>query len=449
MNLATDSAPLSSFFRRLISLGVSLTFCALEGGCASFTSLRDHSTALASTFWGRPSRSLDAQSYDLYAESMAAARKPSAIGLVPASAGSSPMQKEGSATLSGQDKVTQVEQSRSSSTGTRNRERSEDATVRVTLGRPESLPTLAKPGDALAPVLASAAATNWKHSRKNLTDALPLAVTRHRTTVPSRTGQESPDRLSFTETRTPSHEDELQTILARAKDRLDAISTYQVNISRIERIGGNLQPEEEAILSIRRKPKAVRLEWPKGPNKGREVIYSSALDDRMMYVNMGNPSLPITRMTIPVDSPLALRNSRHAITEAGFDTIFENLFKSLRPSLHDVAASGKLVYKGVERPKGLDQPCHLLERVTPQGETWQVYLDTRTLMPAVVLAYHSRNELIERYIYRNLHANPVELAAGNAFDPDQRWGEPKNWLSRLARATTSPADASSGQAATR
>ena len=107
------------------------------------------------------------------------------------------------------------------------------------------------------------------------------------------------------------------------------------------------------LLSIRRKPKAVRLEWTSGPSKGREVIYSSTVNDRMMYVNMANSPLPMPRMSIPVDSPLAMRNSRHPITEAGFDTIIDNLLQSReRPARTALGGTGKLTYKGIERPQG-------------------------------------------------------------------------------------------------
>ena len=181
-----------------------------------------------------------------------------------------------------------------------------------------------------------------------------------------------------------------------------------MNITRVELVGGRLQSEEEAILSIRRNPKAVRLEWHDGPSKGREVIYSAALNDRMMYVNVGNPSLLISRMSIPVDSPIAMRNSRHPITEAGFDTILDNLFQYIDDGRKATAKGGKLAYRGLERPKGLDQPCHLIERVAPGGETWSVYLDPTTLMPAVVSAVKTGSgELIERYTYRNLRPNPT------------------------------------------
>jgi hypothetical protein len=71
-------------------------------------------------------------------------------------------------------------------------------------------------------------------------------------------------------------------------------------------------------------------------------------------------------------------------------------------------------------------------------------------MPAMVSAVQtSSGELIERYIYRNLRPNPVELASLDAFDPDKRWGESKGWLSRIAHGGGTPTDANSRQSTTR
>ena len=103
------------------------------------------------------------------------------------------------------------------------------------------------------------------------------------------------------------------------------LKTYQVKISRQERVQGQLQPEEDILLSIRRNPKAVRLEWSNGPNQGREVIYSSTLDPGMIFVHQPSTAILLPSMKIPVDSPLVTKNSRHSITEAGFDTILENM----------------------------------------------------------------------------------------------------------------------------
>ena len=73
-------------------------------------------------------------------------------------------------------------------------------------------------------------------------------------------------------------------------------------------------------------------------------------------------------------------------------------------------------------------------RKTRSGETWNVYLDSRTLLPRLVSAADSRGELIERYIYREVHENPVELKTATAFVPDERWGPSNGLLSaRCAR----------------
>ena len=83
-------------------------------------------------------------------------------------------------------------------------------------------------------------------------------------------------------------------------------------------------------MSVRQKPAAVRLEWPEGPHKGREVIYSYDPDGGSMSVNMADSLLPMPRVTMRPDSPMALRKSRHPITEAGFETIVAQL-ESTRP----------------------------------------------------------------------------------------------------------------------
>jgi hypothetical protein len=343
----------------------------------------------------------------------------------------------------------------------------------VTLGRPESLPTLNDGGTDAGAMLA--ASTSWKRPGEKAAprstgatdrpsqrlkdeassepiDALgPASRVADGLQRPARTAR-APRRPGGTDQgrRAGSSDDQLRSLLARTRAKLETMSTYRVDITRVERVGNQVQPEEDVVLCIRRNPKAVRLEWPGGPSKGREVIYSAAVNPKTMFVNMTNSSLPIPRMSFPIDSPLVLRTSRHPITEAGFDTIVDGLEKYSAADAAGVKKDGKLVYKGVERPRGLDTPCHLLERTTPGGETWQVYLDTRTLMPAVAVAFRAADgELIERYTYRNLRPNPAELASADAFDPDKRWGEPKGLLLHLARGTSTHADANSGSTTTR
>jgi hypothetical protein len=472
MRMTTNTACASTLSRRIVSLALILVACSFSGGCASWNSFREHHTPLAGRFWHRPAKPDQDAGYDLYAESVAAARPKGAREAAAAARPSNPRDKDRSSSTSSRDpsasdeKVARAEPRppRVSPTPDRTPRRTEDTAIRVTLGRPESLPTLTDTGTATAPLLASS--TNWKRPGGTTAETRTVPRPRPSTSIngdvseqpdsnedrPARLARDEkpPARVASQPPRAASSDDQLRTILVKARSKLESMSTYQVNITRVERVGSQLQPEEEVVLSIRRKPKAVRLEWAKGPSKGREVIYSSAINGRMMYVNMANSALPIPRMSIPIDSPMVLRNSRHPITEAGFDTIFDGLEKYGAADAAGIRQDGKLVYRGIERPKGLDLPCHLLERTTPKGETWQVYLETRTLMPAVAVAFQTKSgELIERYTYQELKPNPAELAAADAFDPDKRWGEPKGLLSRLARAAATSADANSGPTTTR
>jgi len=240
-----------------------------------------------------------------------------------------------------------------------------------------------------------------------------------------------------------------RTILSGSEAKLRSLDTYQVKIARIERVGGRLQPEEEILLSIRRDPKAVRLEWAAGPNQGREVIYSSRLDQRSLYVHLPKSAIPLPTMKIPVDSPMVMKNSRHSITEAGFDTIIESLRQYLERTGPQEADPGELVYQGVEKPPGLDRPSHRFTRRSASGATWTAFLDARTMLPCLVLAKDSAGQLDERYIYHEVHENPLELASADAFDPDRRWGEPKGVLSRFARSIADPQGVKNRQSPTR
>jgi Protein of unknown function (DUF1571) len=448
MKTATDSGVHVASLGHMLPLIPALTLFSIASGCAGWSSVGENRTGLSGAFWNRSDKTTKTAAYDFYADAGAAARPQAAEDTQLASEETKKDRSSATTEKPAPDLIAQEEANRSEGAAVRRkRAKTADTSIRVTLGRPESLPALGDPAEVVRPLLASAASTHWKRGSS--------VVGSETAQQPERSRTRESDRQNLTDDqvgqqRASSREEKLQDLLATTRERIDALSTYQVDIARIERVGGQMQSEEEVVLSIRRNPKAVRLEWAKGPNKGREVIYSTAINDRMMYVNSGNSALPLPRMSIPVDSPLAMRNSRHPITEAGFDTILENLFKFLEPKAVAAASDGKLVYKGIDQPRGLDQPCHLVMRVTPKGETWQVYLDTRTYMPAMVSAVQtSSGQLIERYTYRNLRLNPVELAALDAFDPDKRWGESKGWLSRIARVAGTPTDSNSRQTTTR
>jgi Protein of unknown function (DUF1571) len=422
-----------------LGLGLSM----LAAGCSSLSGLRSVGAERPSllNFWERPAGTPTPEN-DSYVQSMRAGEARSAeiaSHKDDSNSGSVDGKEDGEDKLADGSDTVAPRRRRAPKTSAG----ADDDTVRVSLGRPEPLPGV---GLAVASSgkPASTAGTNsqWKADKEASTadTVADRADARDRSeTVEAEPARPEPKQRSVAKA-------DWKAILSRAESRLESMQTYQMRVSRLERVGGQIQPEEDILLSVRREPKAVRLEWASGPSKGREVIYSSALDPRMIFVHMPSTAIPLPVMKIPVDSPLVMRNSRHAITEAGLDTIVENLRKSERGVDAAPTNRGGLSYKGIEKPSGLDRTCHHFVRKTANGETWNVYLDELTLLPSMVVAQDSRGAMIERYIYRAIQENPADLAAAGAFEPDQRWGESKGLLGRLARAaagTNLPASDSS------
>jgi hypothetical protein len=142
--------------------------------------------------------------------------------------------------------------------------------------------------------------------------------------------------------------------------------------------------------------------------------------------------IPIPRIALAPDSPLALRSGRHPITEAGFETVLAKLTKTIEENEAGDTSHGRISYAGLAQPELLDHPCHKILRVTATGEVWQIFLDPESKLPALVQANAPTGELLERYVFGAVEPDPTELASADAFDPDRRWGEPKGLVSRLA-----------------
>jgi hypothetical protein len=446
---------------------LTLALSSMELGCSGMTGLRSVGTDRPTLFgfWERPQPAPPDPAGDYYARYMRSARDRADAMATRSTESPGPTQDDaGSGPGSQDDEVVASRTGAGSGSGATGRSAAStkpvgDETIRITLGPPEPLPALSE-SSSTAQDTKLASTRAWPQSNANQRPDEPEAdrspaprLARHaddqdddRRDTSKMARAPAPKRPAQSKARnTPTLD--AKAILAQSDAKMQSLNTYQVRISRTERVSGRLLPEEQIILSIRRDPKAVRLEWADGPNQGREVIYSSRIDDRSLFVHMPKSAIPLPTMKIPVDSPMVMKNSRHSITEAGFDTIIHNLRKSQDGS--QKPDMGRLAYKGVEKPPGLDRPSHVFTRRAPSGETWTVFLDTQTMMPCMVVAKSESGELDERYIYHEVRENPTDLASAEAFDPDQRWGQSKGLLSRFARAASGSDSPNNRQSATR
>ncbi|MDB5351041.1 MAG: hypothetical protein JWN86_2288 [Planctomycetota bacterium] len=228
----------------------------------------------------------------------------------------------------------------------------------------------------------------------------------------------------------------VRALVQMGRENLGKMHSYQVAMTRQERVGDSLLPSEDVLLSIRREPRAIRLEWPTGSHKGREVLYSADEPGGLMHINMADSVIPIPKMTLATDSPLVMKNSRHPITEAGLDAILDRLDETLKPHEAGNPLGERLALDATVNPPEIGRPCNKVTRVTASGETWTIYLDAVTSIPTFVQATSPRGELLERYVFRNFAADPPALADAAAFDPERRWGSPRGLFGRLAQGAS-------------
>ncbi len=348
---------------------LALAFSAIGTGCAGPTGLRSVGTDRPSLlgFWDRSQPPPPDPAGDYYARYMRTARD-RADGMAKQSADSSGPAGDAGETervalrddLDATGTPSGSSPSRTAKTAASSAPVRDDG-LRVTLGPPEPLPALSHPapqrariprGLDMSPVPAKRDRPSPEAvaEPKSTADSAPRLARRNEDDVEDRRRPDEPVAKPAPKrpAKPATQAREAQAILAQSRNKLESLTTYQVKISRTERVNKRLLPEEQIVLSIRRDPKAVRLEWADGPNQGREVIYSTAVNKGSLFVHMPKSPIPLPTMKIAVDSAMVMQNSRHSIAEAGFDTIIDNLQKAQdggrKPDL------GRLTYRGIEKP---------------------------------------------------------------------------------------------------
>jgi len=110
----------------------------------------------------------------------------------------------------------------------------------------------------------------------------------------------------------------------------EGIKDYTCTLIKQERIKGRMQQKNTILLKFR-KPCDLRLEWPKEPHKGRELIYRQGTDDKMLVRESG--ILGISPVRLSLDSWLTRGDTNHRITELdigyAITMMHDNLYKAL------------------------------------------------------------------------------------------------------------------------
>ncbi len=114
----------------------------------------------------------------------------------------------------------------------------------------------------------------------------------------------------------------LPKALADARKALATVRDYTTTMTRQERVGGALLPEQSCHLTARTQPLALAIivHSPKS-QAGQWTSYHST---RSSLVRHRSPSSPITR-TLPADDPSVLMAARHPVSGYGLEAVLDRV----------------------------------------------------------------------------------------------------------------------------
>ena len=216
-------------------------------------------------------------------------------------------------------------------------------------------------------------------------------------------------------------------LLETARDTLAGIDCYTAELTKQERVDGELKPAETTKLKLRHAPFSVYMKWTVG-DRGREVLYIDGENDNEMLVHPGGwKGRFLPTMSIDPAGSLAMSQSRHSVAEAGLRNL---VAKHLEHRHKDLTASG--VTAATREIDFEGEPSIELSVSYADPAANAVYSRTVLILDAASgLPVASRNygwtaldldgddaRLIERYEYREL-ASDAELCDAD-FDRTNR-----------------------------
>ena len=198
----------------------------------------------------------------------------------------------------------------------------------------------------------------------------------------------------------------LEQQLQETEAALAKVDNYTAVFHRIERVNGKLVPEEITFLKFKR-PFKVYMRWIK-PFGGQESLYVQGANHNRIRAH-GTGYARLITLNLNPTGGLAMRNSRHPITEAGL----ENLIKKIGSNLRRGLGAGELVSRDHGEQTVYGRKTRELEGILPKDPAKGYYcyrcivnLDIETSMPILTRIFDWNDQLIESYGYEKLNLNP-------------------------------------------
>jgi hypothetical protein len=152
---------------------------------------------------------------------------------------------------------------------------------------------------------------------------------------------------------------------------------YTVTFHKRERIGGDLRQQEDIDMKVRHLPVfSVYMKWKTG-QVGQQVVYNVEASPDRMWVKFGGARGLLPALKIDPSGDVAMRETRHPVTQAGILAMAERIIAHRREELE-----GKVPVVCVRAADGVvdERPCYCFEFRYQSRDTSPVYRSSRIMI---------------------------------------------------------------------
>ena len=118
-------------------------------------------------------------------------------------------------------------------------------------------------------------------------------------------------------------------LIDNARRSMEGIRDYTCLLVKRERLRGELQPENLVSMKVRNRPFCVYMRWLRPKQfDGQEVCYMQGKNNGQMRAQSPGILGLAGFISVDVDDPRVIANSRHTILEAGIGNLIERMAKA-------------------------------------------------------------------------------------------------------------------------
>jgi outer membrane lipoprotein-sorting protein len=196
----------------------------------------------------------------------------------------------------------------------------------------------------------------------------------------------------------------LDSALRVMEEAYAQVNDYTCTLSKKEYIDGEYVVWNNVMYKFR-KPDCYYMKWTEGKSSGQEVIYARRKYGNELKVHLGG-FMNLMNFSLDPEGSIAMRSSRHPITESDFGSTLRLIQKNVRRAGREKSATIECLDEAtVNGRKTRHYRAVFPEKKGFINHVISMYVDTGLNFPIKIEMYDWNDRLVESYTFADLKIN--------------------------------------------